>query len=82
MTAQVNVTRLDENLLVKMILPIQAIVAKLSGPDNSPSTLRGLLALVHGFSMLELHNQLQRGRDLDATFADSVAACLEGWRTT
>ena len=81
MTAQVSVTRSDENLLVQMILPIQAIVAEVSGPEHSLSALRGLFALAHGFSMLELHNQLQRGGDLDAAFADSVAGYLRGWRS-
>ena len=79
MTAQVSVTRPDEDLLVQMALPIQAVMAQISGPDRSLSALRGLLALAHGFSMLELHNQLQRGGDLDAAFADFVVADLNGW---
>ncbi len=80
MTAQVNVTRPDENLLVQMVLPIQAVMAALTGAERSLNALRGLLALVHGFVMLELHNQLQRGGDLDDAFADSVGAYLSGLR--
>ena len=80
MTAQVRVTRPDEGVLVQMVLPIQAIMAELCGPDQSLAALRGLFALAHGFSLLELHGQLQRGGDLDAAFAGSVAAFLRGWR--
>ena len=80
MTAEVAVTRPDENLLVEMILPIQAIMAELTGEAASLSALRGFLALVHGFVMLEIHGQLQRGGDLDAAFDDSLHAYLTGWQ--
>ena len=73
MTAEVAVTRPDEDLLVEMILPIQAIMAELTGEAASLSALRGFLALLHGFVMLEVHQQLQRGGDLDAAFDDSLA---------
>ena len=81
MTAEVAVTRPDENLLVEMILPIQAIMAELTGQAASLAALRGFLALVHGFAMLEVHQQLQRGGDLDAAFDDSLRAYIAGWQS-
>lgn len=80
MTAEVAVTRPDEDLLVEMILPIQAIVAELAGEAVSLSALRGYLALTHGFAMLEVHGQLQRGGNLTAAFDDSLRAYLTGWQ--
>ena len=71
--------RPDEDLLTEMILPIQAIMAKISGEANSLAALRGILALIHGFTMLEINEQLQRGGDLNAAFAQSVRAYLHGW---
>jgi hypothetical protein len=79
MTAEVGVTRPDENLQVQMILPIQAIVAEISGEARSLTALRGFFALIHGFVMLELHGQFQRGGSLDSAFSDSVVAYLSGW---
>lgn len=72
--------RPDENLLVQMVLPIQGIVAQIAGQAQSLAALRGALALIHGFVMLELNRQLQRGGDLDVAFAQSVGAYLAGWR--
>jgi AcrR family transcriptional regulator len=80
MTAQVSVTRPNEDRLVQMVLPIQAIMAKLTGEQASLTALRGFLALIHGFVMLEVHEQLQRGGDLDAAFDDSLHAYLAGWQ--
>ncbi len=80
MTAEVAVTRPDEDLLVQMILPIQAIMAELTGEKASLPALRGFLALIHGFVMLEVHGQLQRGGDLNAAYDDSLRAFLAGWQ--
>lgn len=72
--------RSEEDLLVKMVLPVQEIMAELTGPDRSLTALRGALALVHGFALLEINNQLRRGGDLDDAFRDSVQAYLRGWQ--
>ena len=72
--------RPDENLLVQMVLPFQAMIAAIAGQENSLAALRGALALIHGFVMLELNRQLQRGGDLDAAFEQSLIAFLAGWR--
>ncbi|MCP4420407.1 MAG: TetR/AcrR family transcriptional regulator [Chloroflexi bacterium] len=73
--------RPDEDLLEQMVLPIQELMTVVSGPENSLSALRGAMALVHGFVMLELHNQLRRGGDLSASFEAAVQAYLRGWQT-
>ena len=70
--------RPDEDLLVRMVLPIQAIMADLSGEERSLSALRGILALMHGFVMLELNDQLRRGGSLEEAYVQSVEAYLAG----
>jgi len=72
--------RPDEALLVQMVLPVQEQIALLSGAAAALPALRGALALLHGFVMLELTNQLRRGGDLDAAFNAAAAAYLRGWQ--
>lgn len=73
-------SRPDAAVLAQMVLPIQAAVAPLSGEENSLTALRGLLALMHGFVILELNEQFQRGGDLEATFMQVVETYLRGWQ--
>jgi len=61
------------------VLPLQACVAALTGDADSLPALRGLLALIHGYCMLELNAQLQRGGDLSATYEQVVRRYLAGW---
>ena len=56
-------------------------MAKITGQKQSLPALRGALALVHGFVMLELKDQLQRGGDLTMAFDASVNAYLHGWKS-
>lgn len=63
----------------QVALPFQGLIAEIAGDAQSLAALRGFLALVHGFVMLELHDQLRRGGDLDQAFAQSVDAYLRGW---
>ncbi len=76
---RVDALRPDEDLLVRMVLPLQAAMAEISGAAQSLAALRGALALLHGFVMLELTDQLRRGGDLDAAFDQSARAYLAGW---
>ncbi len=69
----------DERRL-SAVLYLQTILAEISGEERSLPAMRGLLALTHGFAMLELNNQLRRGGDLDEAFRLSVQAFLRGWR--
>ncbi len=70
--------RPDEDLLVRMVLPIQAIMAELSGEERSLAALRGILALMHGFVMLELNDQLRRGGNLEEAYIQAVESYLVG----
>lgn len=72
--------RMEANIATRMVLPIQAIMAAITGEANSLAALRGALALAHGFVMLELNNQLQRGGDLAAAFDAAFHAYIIGWR--
>jgi AcrR family transcriptional regulator len=80
MTAPPSQGRPDEALLISFVLPVQAIMAEHAGEAASLGAVRGLFALVHGFAMLEINEQLQRGGDLGATFDEIVRAYLRGWK--
>jgi AcrR family transcriptional regulator len=82
MTNTNDAYRSDENQLVQQVLPLQSVMAEISGATQSLTALRGLLAITHGFIMLELGAQLRRGGDLDAVFTQSVTAYLSGWTGT
>lgn len=71
--------RPEARLLEQKVLPYQAIMAQLTGEAHSLAALRGALALVHGFVMLELKGQLQREGDIGEAFAAAVQAYLRGW---
>ncbi|MBL8162438.1 MAG: WHG domain-containing protein, partial [Anaerolineae bacterium] len=72
-------TRPDPAQLEALALPLQAIMAQISGEANALAALRGAWALAHGFVMLELNGQFQRGGDLDAAFDQAVRAYIAGW---
>jgi len=78
-TATAPELRADPVRLEQQVIPIQQIMAHVTGENQSLSALRGALALVHGFVMLELKDQLQRGGDLTAAFDASINAYLRGW---
>lgn len=71
--------RPDEALLEALAIPLQEIMAEISGPARSLAALRGIWALIHGFILFELSGQLRRGGDLEADFVRSVEAYLNGW---
>jgi AcrR family transcriptional regulator len=72
--------RPDAGRLEQSAIPLQELMAAVSGPEQSLPALRGALALIHGFVMLELKAQFQRGGDLDAAFDAAFNAYLDGWR--
>ena len=78
-TSQQGSGRPDEALLVQLILPIETLMSELSGEAKSLTALRGLLAQIHGFILLELNQQLQRGGDLNDVFEETIRAYLRGW---
>ena len=71
--------RPEAQLLERKVLPFQAIMAQVTGEAKSLAALRGALALVHGFVMLELKGQLQREGDVGEAFAAALQAYLNGW---
>ncbi len=71
--------RPDENILTQLVLPIQTSMAEISGEERALAALRGAMALVHGFVMLEINNQLRRDGSLDEAFQLSIEAFLRGW---
>lgn len=72
--------RPDDELLEALAIPIQQVMAEISGEAHSLAALRGIWALIHGFILFELNGQLRRGGDLEAAFVQSVEAYLNGWR--
>ena len=72
--------RADPNMLLERAIIVQKIITQISGEEKSLTALRGLLALVHGFIMLQLNGQLQRGGDLSLTLEETVRAYLNGWQ--
>lgn len=78
-TAQNPELSADPNMLLERALSIQQIIKPISGEENSLPALRGLLALVHGYIMLELNGQFRRGGDLLLTFEEIITAYLQGW---
>jgi hypothetical protein len=71
--------RPDEKLLETLAIPIQKVMAEISGEEHSLEALRGFWALIHGFMLLELSEQFRRGGNLEAAFTHSVEAFLNGW---
>ncbi len=71
--------RPDEALLAGLAIPLQKVMAAISGEPDSLAALRGLMALVHGFAILELNGQFQRGGDLGDDFSRVVDAYIAGW---
>lgn len=69
----------DEAVMLQMAIPLQEQMTALCGLEESLPALRGLWALLHGYVMLELGEQFQRGGDLAATFTRVVEAYIAGW---
>ena len=74
-----NLSAAEQQLLEALAIPIQQVMAEISGEEGSLAALRGLWALLHGFMLLELSGQFRRGGDLEAAFVQSVEAYLNGW---
>ena len=70
----------DADMLLRQALRVQEIIMEITGEANSLTAVRGLLALAHGFVMLELNGQFRRAGDLQQALRDAVRAYLRGWR--
>jgi AcrR family transcriptional regulator len=71
----------DPAALEAMAIPLQRVMASIAGDDEALTALRGMWALIHGFVMLEINGQFQRGGDIESEFFRSVEAYVEGWMT-
>ncbi len=71
----------NERILEQMVLPVQSLMAAITGPEQSLTALRGALALGHGFVMLELKAQFRRGGNLTEAFEAAIGAYLAGWES-
>jgi len=69
----------NPDMLLERAIAIQKIMSAITGEEASLPALRGSLALVHGYVMLELNGQFRRGGDLAATFNAVLEAYLRGW---
>jgi AcrR family transcriptional regulator len=69
----------DPDQAEQSALPLQALMAQITGEADSLAALRGAMALAHGFVMLELSGQFRRGGDLNEAFDKAVAAYVRGW---
>lgn len=72
--------RANPQMLLERAISTQKIIMQISGEEKSLPALRGLLAVVHGYIMLELNGQFRRGGDLSLTFEAIVKAYLQGWK--
>lgn len=77
-TNTIDELRPDFEDSVQGILPFQVLMAELSGEEQSLPALRGILAIMHGFVMLELAGQLRREGSLDDAYAYTVETFLRG----
>ena len=65
---------------VRGVMPFQQLMGKLSGEADSLKATRGILAIMHGFVMLELAGQLRREGSLDEAYEYTVEAYITGLR--
>lgn len=74
-----DATRPDADEREQLVLPIQALISDIVGENQSFAAIRGAYAFLHGWVMLELMQQFERGGDLDAHFEQAFRAFLAGW---
>ena len=72
-------TRPDFDERVELVIPIQQIFSEIAGEDESLAAIRGAYAFMHGWVILELMQQFERGGDLDKHYERSFRAYIAGW---
>ncbi|MEM9954298.1 MAG: TetR/AcrR family transcriptional regulator [Chloroflexota bacterium] len=72
-------TRPDADERVQLILPIQRIFSEILPEEQTLPALRGVYAFLHGWVILEVMQQFERGGDLDAHFEIALRAYLASW---
>lgn len=72
-------TRTDADEREQLVIPIQRIFAEMMPEEQTLAAIRGAYAFIHGWVMLEIMEQFERGGDLDAHFEQALRAYLAGW---
>lgn len=72
-------TRPEADEREELVLPLQSIFSEITGKDDSLAAIRGAYAFMHGWVMLEVMQQFERGGDLEAHFERSFRAYIAGW---
>ena len=72
-------TRPDANEREESVLPLQQIISEITGEAESLAAIRGAYAFMHGWVMLEVMQQFERGGDLDSHYERSFRAYIAGW---
>ncbi|MGB7337548.1 MAG: TetR/AcrR family transcriptional regulator [Phototrophicaceae bacterium] len=72
-------TRPDAAEREALVIPLQGIFAEMMPESETLPALRGAYAFIHGWVMLEIMEQFERGGDLDAHFERALRAYLAGW---
>ena len=67
----------NPTMLLDRAILVQQIISQISGEEDSLPALRGLLAITHGFVMLELNGQFRRGGDLSETMEKIIEKVVE-----
>lgn len=72
-------TRPDADEREALVLPLQQIFTDITGKDDSLAGIRGAYAFLHGWAILEVTEQFERGGNLEADFERSFRAYMSGW---
>jgi AcrR family transcriptional regulator len=72
-------TRPDADERENLAIPLQEMFAEITGDADSLAAIRGAYAFIHGWVVLEVMQQFERGGDLDAHFERSFRAYIGGW---
>lgn len=72
-------TRPDADEREELVIPLQTIFSEITGEDDSLAAIRGAYAFMHGWVILEVMQQFERGGDLEANFERAFRAYIAGW---
>ena len=70
----------EKNVNALLLPTHQNLMAALYGEQNAIKALRGFLALIHGYAMLNIAQHGQQKKDWSSDYETSVRAYLEGWQ--
>lgn len=74
-----DVTRPSADEREQLVLPLQDLFAEIAEEMDAFPAIRGAYAFMHGWVILEVMQQFERGGDLDAHYERAFQAYLAGW---